>query len=66
MRKESAGDSSELVWFKSSHSGGTNGESCVEIAIAPSTVHVRDSKATDGPHLTLPPETWTAFLSQLR
>ncbi|MFK0114908.1 DUF397 domain-containing protein [Streptomyces sp. NPDC090994] len=55
-----------MRWFKSSYSGGNDGTSCVEIAITPHTIHVRDSKTMDGPHLTLPPETWTAFLSQLR
>ncbi|GHI06801.1 toxin [Streptomyces cellostaticus] len=34
IRKASFGDASELAWFKSSYSGGTNGESCVEVAMA--------------------------------
>ncbi|WP_405972618.1 DUF397 domain-containing protein [Streptomyces sp. NBC_00988] len=58
--------SPELTWFKSSYSGGTNGESCVEIAVAPRTVHVRDSKHTDGPRLTLTPTTWTEFVTHPR
>jgi hypothetical protein len=52
----------ELAWFKSSYSGGTDGESCVEVAHAPGTVHVRDSKNADGPRLTLVPEAWAAFV----
>ncbi|MEU6348651.1 DUF397 domain-containing protein [Streptomyces sp. NPDC047072] len=57
-------DVSELVWFKSSYSGGTQGDSCVEIAVAPRTVHVRDSKHdTTGPRLALTPAAWTAFVS---
>ncbi|MER5713125.1 DUF397 domain-containing protein [Streptomyces sp. NPDC002122] len=32
IHKVSAGDASELAWFKSSYSGGTDGESCVEVA----------------------------------
>ncbi|MGW4701129.1 DUF397 domain-containing protein [Streptomyces sp. NPDC004285] len=32
IHKASAGDASELAWFKSSYSGGTDGESCVEVA----------------------------------
>ncbi|MFG2371068.1 DUF397 domain-containing protein [Streptomyces sp. NPDC048504] len=56
--------SPELTWFKSSYSGGTNGESCVEIAVAPRTVHVRDSKHTDGPRLTLTPAAWTEFVTR--
>ncbi|MFF9310655.1 DUF397 domain-containing protein [Streptomyces sp. NPDC014748] len=62
MRKASAGDASELAWFKSSYSGGTDGESCVELALTPGTVHVRDSKATDGPRLALTPAAWADFV----
>ncbi|MEU1480735.1 DUF397 domain-containing protein [Streptomyces sp. NPDC005760] len=64
IRKSAAGDTSELVWFKSSYSGGTQGDSCVEIAVTPRSVHVRDSKTTTGPRLTFTPATWTAFVSQ--
>ncbi|MGW5787418.1 DUF397 domain-containing protein [Streptomyces sp. NPDC003757] len=52
----------ELVWFKSSYSGGTDGNSCVELAVTPGAVHVRDSKTTDGPRLTLTPDAWASFL----
>lgn len=62
MRNASAGDISELAWFKSSYSGGTNGESCVELALTPGTVYVRDSKETEGPRITFAPETWVAFV----
>jgi hypothetical protein len=55
----------ELAWFKSSYSGGTDGESCVEVAHAPGTVHVRDSKNTAGPRLALAPEAWAAFVRPL-
>ncbi|WP_404957638.1 DUF397 domain-containing protein [Streptomyces sp. 147326] len=50
-----------LAWRKSSHSGGEGGQ-CVEVAACPSTVHVRDSKVTAGPHLSVAPAGWTAFL----
>ncbi|MFF5843352.1 DUF397 domain-containing protein [Streptomyces massasporeus] len=64
IRKASAEDVSELGWFKSSHSDGPDGNSCVEIAIAPHTIHVRDSKhATQGPRLALTPEAWSEFLA---
>ncbi|ANS66337.1 hypothetical protein SLINC_4113 [Streptomyces lincolnensis] len=57
-------DASELAWFKSSYSGGNDGESCVEIAVAPRTIHVRDSKhRTTGPRLALAPEAWAEFVS---
>ncbi|UXY29293.1 DUF397 domain-containing protein [Streptomyces sp. HUAS TT20] len=64
IRKASVGDASELAWFKSSYSSGTDGESCVEIAPTPTTIHIRDSKnPTHAPHLTFPPSTWTAFVA---
>ncbi|MEU6448003.1 DUF397 domain-containing protein [Streptomyces sp. NPDC046979] len=53
----------ELAWFKSSYSGGTDGESCVEIAKTPGTIHVRDSKhVEEGPRLALTPAAWATFL----
>lgn len=61
-RKPSAGDASELVWFKSSFSDGPDGNSCIEIAIAPPTIHIRDSKTTEGPHLTVTPTAWADFV----
>ncbi|MEW2807686.1 DUF397 domain-containing protein [Streptomyces massasporeus] len=65
IRNASAGDTSELAWFKSSYSSGTDGNSCVEIAIATHTVHVRDSKHTEGPRLALTPEAWSEFLASV-
>jgi hypothetical protein len=63
IRKAAARDASELAWFKSSYSGGTDGESCVEIATSPGTVHVRDSKYRDrSPRLVLAPEAWAGFV----
>ncbi|MYQ48618.1 DUF397 domain-containing protein [Streptomyces sp. SID4985] len=53
--------SSTTTWVKSSHSGTEGGE-CVEIAAAPAAVHVRDSKATTGPILTISPSAWTEFV----
>ncbi|MEU3841981.1 DUF397 domain-containing protein [Streptomyces sp. NPDC028635] len=51
--------SAELHWFKSSYSGD-QGE-CLEVATAPTIIHIRDSKAPT-PHLTLTPTAWTTFL----
>ncbi|MCX5090055.1 DUF397 domain-containing protein [Streptomyces sp. NBC_00365] len=51
-----------LFWHKSSYSSSASGD-CVEVATCPQTIHVRDSKNTDGPHLTLSPTTWTDFLT---
>lgn len=53
---------SELTWFKSSYSSGS-GDDCVEVALTPATIHVRDSKDEEGPQLALSPSTWTEFLS---
>ncbi|PZG80519.1 DUF397 domain-containing protein [Streptomyces sp. NTH33] len=60
--KPSGGGSSELVWFKSSYSSGNDGNSCVEIATGPGTVHVRDSKDIEGPRLALTPDAWVRFV----
>lgn len=62
MIREASGVIPELTWFKSSYSDGNDGESCVEIAITPRTVHVRDSKNTEGPRLALSPGAWSAFV----
>ncbi|MEU1368539.1 DUF397 domain-containing protein [Streptomyces sp. NPDC005803] len=48
-------------WHKSSYSGNEGG-ACVEVAACPHTVHVRDSKLTDGPTFAVAPAAWTAFL----
>ncbi|MFD6419027.1 DUF397 domain-containing protein [Streptomyces sp. NPDC060194] len=48
-------------WRKSSRSGSEGG-ACVEVA-HPAAIHIRDSKLTDGPVLTVAPATWTAFLA---
>ncbi|MFK4544867.1 hypothetical protein RKD29_004463 [Streptomyces tendae] len=52
----------DLVWFKSSYSSGTDGNSCVELALTPATIHIRDSKHSDGPRLALTPAAWASFL----
>ncbi|MFF6982222.1 DUF397 domain-containing protein [Streptomyces sp. NPDC008343] len=62
--KAATGDPSELAWFKSSYSSSSEGDSCVEIAIAPRTIHVRDSKYRDAsPRLALAPQAWSAFVT---
>ncbi|OMI37570.1 DUF397 domain-containing protein [Streptomyces sparsogenes] len=55
-------DIRELAWFKSSHSGAQGGD-CVEVAARPDTVHVRDSKNTTGPILTVAPDAWAEFIA---
>ncbi|MEU1401931.1 DUF397 domain-containing protein [Streptomyces sp. NPDC005728] len=53
---------SELAWVKSSYSSSGSGD-CIEVAHTPTTVHIRDSKAKQGPQLTLSPTTWADFLT---
>lgn len=48
-------------WYKSSYSNNEGG-ACVEVATCPHTVHVRDSKVTEGPTFAVTPAAWTAFL----
>lgn len=57
----------QLSWFKSSHSTNEGG-ACLEIAVTPTTVHVRDSKSLTplAPALTVASTTWTAFVTAVR
>lgn len=57
--------STALHWFKSSYSSDQGGQ-CLEVAPSPRTIHIRDSKHTDGPTLTVTPHTWTSFLPLAR
>ncbi|AZQ35344.1 DUF397 domain-containing protein [Streptomyces cyaneochromogenes] len=52
----------ELHWFKSSYSDSSEPGDCVEVATTPATIHIRDSKTPEAPHLTVTPSTWTTFL----
>ncbi|MEV7198180.1 DUF397 domain-containing protein [Streptomyces sp. NPDC093510] len=84
IRKASAGDASELHWFKSSYSSSSDPNDCVEVALewfkssysdsnesgdcveiatTPDTIHIRDSKTPQAPHLTLAPSTWSHFIT---
>ncbi|MFC9857173.1 MULTISPECIES: DUF397 domain-containing protein [unclassified Streptomyces] len=63
IRKLSAGDASELRWFKSSYSDSSNGSECVEVAAASGAVHVRDSKDVQGPRLAVTSAAWVGFVS---
>ncbi|WP_225834051.1 DUF397 domain-containing protein [Streptomyces sp. NK08204] len=63
IRTPAASAASELAWFKSSYSSGPDGDSCVEVAPTPTTIHIRDSKHTDGPRLAVTPSAWTEFVA---
>ncbi|KUN34146.1 DUF397 domain-containing protein [Streptomyces longwoodensis] len=54
-----------LQWSKSSYSGSEGG-ACLEVAVTPHTIHVRDSKTAPDHHaptLHITPATWTDFLA---
>lgn len=53
----------ELHWFKSSYSDSSEAGDCVETAPTSTTIHVRDSKNTEGPRLTFAPGVWADFVS---
>ncbi|MFE4057056.1 DUF397 domain-containing protein [Streptomyces sp. NPDC059096] len=56
------GNCVEVAWFKSSYSGSGGGD-CVEVALAPTAVHIRDSKTVPGPILRVTTEPWSAFIA---
>ncbi|MBK3556477.1 DUF397 domain-containing protein [Streptomyces sp. MBT56] len=60
----SGGDCIEVAfdWRTSSYSSGSGGE-CVEVAACPHSVHVRDSKVSDGPVFAVAPDAWSAFVT---
>ncbi|QZL08369.1 DUF397 domain-containing protein (plasmid) [Streptomyces sp. BHT-5-2] len=51
----------ELFWFKSSYSG-SQGDDCVEIAIAEQAVHIRDSKDVARPAFAVGRDGWGRFV----
>ena len=53
-----------MDWRKSSYSSNTG--NCVEAALLPDTIAVRDSKNPGGPALTFTSEAWRAFVRGLR
>ncbi|MEE4490729.1 DUF397 domain-containing protein [Streptomyces sp. BE230] len=62
IRRTSAPGDYELAWFKSSYSSNGNEGDCVEVATAPDSVHVRDSKNLPGPQLTFGEHAWAGFV----
>jgi hypothetical protein len=53
------------VWHKSTASGN-DGNNCLEVALMPDLVLVRDSKHSTGPDLTFASSMWMAFVDSLR
>lgn len=58
-------DFTTATWRTSSYSG-SNGGSCVEVAVTARAVGVRDSKHPDGGHLLVAAPAWRSLLSTLR
>jgi hypothetical protein len=54
------------VWRKSTASGGGENTACLEVAVMPDLVLVRDSKHATGPDLTFASSMWAAFVDTLR
>ncbi|MFI6960443.1 DUF397 domain-containing protein [Streptomyces sp. NPDC050255] len=64
--KRSVANSSTLSgWFKSSYSGGSQGD-CLEAACGYAGVPVRDSKAPTGPAVVFSPAGWSSFVEALK
>ncbi|MFE3638567.1 DUF397 domain-containing protein [Streptomyces sp. NPDC059168] len=55
-----------LIWRKSSHSGGGEGNACVEIAEGTTRIAVRDSKAPARATLTFAAQAFTPFIDALK
>ncbi|GAA3504750.1 DUF397 domain-containing protein [Streptomyces prasinosporus] len=51
----------ELAWFKSSYSG-SQGDSCIEVALTEQAVHVRDSKDVSRLPFAVGREGWAHFV----
>lgn len=58
--KAASENASSLEWTKSSYSSN-DGPQCVEVAAAPGTVHVRDSKDVSRPGFAVSAAGWAAF-----
>ncbi|WP_326665920.1 DUF397 domain-containing protein [Streptomyces canus] len=56
--------STALQWFKSTYSSSEGG-ACLEVALGPQAIHIRDSKNPE-PTLRVTPVTWTAFTTTLK
>ncbi|MEU2248822.1 DUF397 domain-containing protein [Streptomyces sp. NPDC019224] len=52
-------------WFKSSYSGGSNGD-CLEAARGHASVPVRDSKAITGPAIVFSAGGWATFVTAIK
>jgi hypothetical protein len=56
----------EQAWRKSSYSGASGTNDCVEVAVGVGAVGVRDSKNAAGPRLQFPVIAWRGFAKRIR
>ncbi|MEV7285409.1 DUF397 domain-containing protein [Streptomyces sp. NPDC093252] len=54
------------LWRKSSYSGGSAGNACVEISERTAHISIRDSKTPAGAILTFPTSIFAAFIGTLK
>lgn len=59
--KPSIDGPSALTWVKSSYSASSSND-CVEVAVLPESILIRDSKDVDRTHLAVAPAAWTGFV----
>lgn len=55
-------DPARVAWRKSQASSANN--ACVEVALTPDAVGIRDTKDRAAGHLALTPGSWSAFLEK--
>lgn len=55
-----------IHWRKSSHSGSTTDEACIELARMPAAIGIRDSKDPHGPHLTVTTRAFADLVTQIK
>ncbi|MFJ5967217.1 DUF397 domain-containing protein [Streptomyces sp. NPDC093060] len=60
-----SGSSTLTGWYKSSYSGGDQGD-CLEVARGHADVPVRDSKDAAGPALVFSADGWTSFVTAVK
>ncbi|SFP17229.1 DUF397 domain-containing protein [Actinomadura madurae] len=54
------------TWRKSSHSGAGGTDECVELAVLPDAIGVRDSKAPQSGHVVLSREAFAALVAHVK
>ncbi|MFG2677787.1 DUF397 domain-containing protein [Streptomyces sp. NPDC048392] len=62
-RKDTSQDVTDLTRFTSSYSDSSDPNDCVEVAMTPATIHIRDSKRLEGPCMATASTAWTAFVA---